>query len=83
MCGDVWAHEVESYFREPGSMSNSQRLYRIRANRRCRTHQPGTEIDFTGSRREVPPGWNVVRRYTGTNYVTDSRGRQFDKVEYR
>lgn len=43
----------------------SQPLYRIRATRRCRTHPPGTEIDYTGPRNAVTRGWKIIGRYKG------------------
>ncbi|TPJ51745.1 MULTISPECIES: hypothetical protein [unclassified Mesorhizobium] len=61
----------------------SQPLYRIVATRRCKTHRPGTTLDFTGPRSSLTKGWRVVGRYQGKNYVTNLSGMQFDIVEYR
>lgn len=46
-------------------MGRSQPQYRIVANRRCKTHKPGTQITYTGPRGEVSPGWTVLYRCNG------------------
>lgn len=41
-------------------MGKSQPMYRIEATERCKTHRPGTQIDYTGPRSNVPKHWRVV-----------------------
>lgn len=41
----------------------SQPQYLIVANRRCKTHRPGTKLIYTGPRAGVARGWTVVSRY--------------------
>ncbi|MBN9550878.1 MAG: hypothetical protein J0H31_18930 [Alphaproteobacteria bacterium] len=61
----------------------SQPLYRIVATRRCKTHRPGSQIDFTGPRSSVPKGWSVLGRYKGRHWVTSTViGNHMDAVEY-
>lgn len=49
----------------------SEALYRIVANRNCRTHKEGTLIDYTGPRSNVPKGWTIVGKYVGGYFQPD------------
>lgn len=43
-------------------MGKSQPQYLIEALSTCKTHRPGTQITYTGSRAAIPKGWRLIRR---------------------
>jgi hypothetical protein len=43
-------------------MNRAQPQYLIVANRRCRTHRPGTTLIYTGPRSDISPGWTCIGR---------------------
>ena len=45
---------------------SAQPQYLIVANRRCKTHRPGTKLIYTGPRAGVARGWTVVGRVIET-----------------
>jgi len=41
-------------------MGRSQPIYILAAGPRCTTHKPGSRIEYTGPRSNIPRGWRVV-----------------------
>lgn len=43
-------------------IGKSQPQYLIVANRRCKTHQRGSRLVYTGPRSNKPSGWTIMGR---------------------
>lgn len=61
-------------------MGKSQPMYVIEATDRCKTHRPGTRIDYTGPRSAVPKHWRIVTRQQTSGCSNQMSGEDHAQV---